>query len=221
MHSSPSKNSPRPFWNRLLSVVKAWRAQPSQVATIAPSSAFVLEKIAQRACIEQASRIVELGPGEGGTTEALLRQMGPGGRLLAIEKTAAFEAILKQIDDPRLAVEMGDAVDLHRFLKRHHMPSVDVVVSGIPFSSIAKCDGQRIVQAVHACLRPGGTFIAYQLHSDLCRIAEPLFGEVQRDHVVLNLPPLRIFTWVKDVEGCGTVPAPAPASLDRPLSATP
>lgn len=185
------------FTSRAWCVLKAWVRNPTQVATVCPSSPFVTEHLANRECVFQADQIIELGPGAGCTTDALLSRMRSDARLLAIEKTSAFSEALRSIEDPRLCVEFADACDLIDVAARHDIGSADVVISGIPFSSLPAMNAKRIVQSIHHMLRPGGVFIAYQLKPDIERFARPLFGPSRSEAVPMNLPPLRVYAWNK------------------------
>ncbi len=185
------------FVRRLFCVVSEWFRNPSQVATICPSSPFLTRHLADRECVRDADRIVELGPGTGGTTRALLSQMKPGSRLLSIEKTEAFADVLKEICDSRLHVELADACDLIEVVNQHRFSKADVVLSGIPFSALPSENAARIVQSIYDVLNPGGTFIAYQLRSDILDYVEPIFGAAKTESVAVNLPPLQIFVWTK------------------------
>ncbi|MEZ6089559.1 MAG: methyltransferase domain-containing protein [Pirellulaceae bacterium] len=166
-----------------------------------PSSPFLMENLANRDCIREASFVVELGPGAGGTTCAILSQMRADSQLLAIEKTEAFLEALQQIDDPRLTTVIGDASDLADILQKYGNESPDVVVSGIPFSSIPAPVAKAITRSIHQTLKPGGTFIAYQMRNDITRLAEPYFGTARTDSVALNLPPLHVYAWRKMAAG--------------------
>ncbi len=185
------------FAKQAVSVWKAWMKRPAVVATILPSSPFLTQNIADRECVREASVVVELGPGSGGTTAALLEQMREDSRLLAIEKMPAFKEALDEIADPRLIAEIGDAADLSETLKVHALGRPDLIVSGIPFSSLPAEVATAILQSVHQALRPGGTFIAYQVRSDVEKFALPLFGPPRRELIAMNLPPLKVFTWRK------------------------
>src|SRR5690606_32259922 len=59
--------------------------QPKQVGSIIPSSAFLERRLVRTGAVAQARTVVELGPGTGGTTKALLRALPSSGNLLAIE----------------------------------------------------------------------------------------------------------------------------------------
>ena len=185
------------FSKRALFVLKAWLKHPADVATICPSSPFLTENIAERDCIREASFILELGPGAGETTAALLHELKPDGRLLAIEKMPAFSEALDAIVDPRFTLEIGDAADLLDTLEKYSLCQPDVIVSGIPFSALPATTAKTIAESIHAALKPGGTFIAYQVRSDIERFARPLFGPSDSEVIAMNLPPLRVFTWRK------------------------
>ncbi|MGB7343303.1 MAG: SAM-dependent methyltransferase [Pirellulaceae bacterium] len=197
MPLSIAKPAAPSFAKRAFFVMRAWWKQPEDVATICPSSPYLTEHIADRVCVREASSLLELGPGAGGTTAALLTKMRPDSRLLAIDKMPAFGEALKEIVDPRLSIEIGDAVDLIGSLERHGFGQPDVIVSGIPFSALPNSVAKAIAQSVYAALAPGGTFIAYQVRSDIEQYALPLFGPSKCEVITLNLPPLKVFEWKK------------------------
>tara|TARA_R110002049_G_scaffold4601_4_gene31882 strand:- start:122418 stop:123002 length:585 start_codon:yes stop_codon:yes gene_type:complete len=178
-------------------VLKAWIQQPFQVASVCPSSTYLTEAIADRHCIRSANVVVELGPGAGDTTLALLKRMGPNSRLLAIEKSPELAEATREIDDPRLTTVHGDASELIDILAQQNISCVDVVVSGIPFSALPTGTAKRITRSIHHVLSPGGTFIAYQLREDIRSFARPLFGPAKTQSVAFNLPPLQVYSWTK------------------------
>lgn len=197
MSTAISARPKRTFIQQTGCVFKAWIRQPSQVATICPSSPFLTEHLADRECVRNADRIIELGPGAGGTTEALLAQMRPHSRLLAIEKTEAFAGALNTIEDPRLQIEIADACDLINLAAQSGFVDADVLISGIPFSTLPHSVAEQIINSVHEVLRPGGVFVAYQLKSNVKRYAQPLFGKPKTELIPINLPPLKAFVWRK------------------------
>ncbi|UCE32011.1 MAG: methyltransferase type 12 [Burkholderiales bacterium] len=173
--------------------------RPMEVASVIPSSRF-LEQAIVRACnAARADVIVELGPGTGGTTRALLAALPEHGRLLAIELIPDFAAMLGEIEDNRLRVHCGSAEDIGLALEKAGLPAPDVVVSGIPFSTMPHGTGQRIVGAIRAQLAPGGCFVAYQARDAVARLATPAMGPPRSEMAWLNIPPMRVFRWDKPV----------------------
>lgn len=180
-----------------LAFLREFLLRPGTVASVAPSSVYLEQRVVRAAALTDARVVVELGPGTGGTTRALLRAMPPQARLLAIESNPRFCARLRQrIADPRLVVQEGSAVDLLAHLEHRQMPAPDVVVSGIPFSTLPVDAAQRVAESIEACLAPGGRFVAYQLRAHVAVCAEPHLGAPQADWEWRNLPPMRVFRWV-------------------------
>ncbi|QDT03080.1 hypothetical protein K227x_14600 [Rubripirellula lacrimiformis] len=185
------------FLRRTWFVLNAWVKDPLHVATICPSSPFLTHHLANRDCVRNAERIIELGPGAGGTTQALLENMRFDAELLAVEKTQAFSEALASISDPRLNVSIADAIDLVDIVLDRKLGLADVVVSGIPFSSIPESVAKKITRSIYEVLRPGGVFIAYQLRSNVNDYARPYFGRAKTESIPINLPPLTAFVWTK------------------------
>jgi phospholipid N-methyltransferase len=181
-----------------LAFLRGFLARPLEVASVVPSSVFLEERVVRAAGLANAHCVVELGPGTGGTTRALLRALAPHARLLAIELNPAFCARLRRrIDDARLTVQAGSAETLAEHLAHRGLPAPDAIISGIPFSTLPSDSAQRIAAAIHACLAPGGRFVAYQLRAHVASYAPPYLGEPTVEWEWRNVPPMRVFRWVK------------------------
>lgn len=176
---------------------QAFLKAPTVVASAIPSSGFLERRLVETARVKQARTVVELGAGTGGTTRALLNAMGENTRLLAIERTEEFVAGLNGIRDSRLEVVHGCASDIGRELERLGAGPADAVISGIPFSTMPSELCRRIIREIHAALGSGGRFVAYQFTDRVADYARPVLGAAQVDHELLNIPPLRVFSWEK------------------------
>jgi len=177
---------------------QAFLKSPRVVASLVPSSPLLERRVVRAARLGDAELVVELGSGTGGTTRAMLEDMGPGARLLAFERTAELADALGGIDDDRLDVVNGCASRLCAELSQRNLGASDVVVSGIPFSNLPPELARDIVRQVHAGLKPGGRFIAYQVSDRVAKYATPVFGEPSIEHELCNIPPLRVFIWRKN-----------------------
>jgi phospholipid N-methyltransferase len=178
-----------------IAFLQGFLRRPQQVASVVPSSRFLERRLVSLAGIQRASLVVELGPGTGGTTRALLAALPPHARLLCIELDPDFAALLKRDSDPRLIVHHGSAEDLEQVLAAHGLGAPDVVVSGIPFSIIPPAVGTRVIESIRRALAPGGCFLAYQVRGTVAELAKPVFGEPDTRVELLNLPPVRVFRW--------------------------
>jgi len=185
---------------RLWRYVGLFVMRPTEVATLVPSSPILTRKLRELSRLECARSVVELGPGDGSTTRALLTAMPPDAKLLAIELVLGLVDILQTIDDARCIVEHADAADLESLMRRHDLGQADVIVSGIPFSNLAPEQATQIIDAVYRALTPGGTFVAYQVRDQIKSFAEHLFGEPEVCFVPWNLPPVSVYRWTKAAE---------------------
>lgn len=176
---------------------QAFLKSPRVVASAIPSSSFLKRRIVEAADPANARLVVELGAGTGGTTRSLLEALSPGGRLLAIERTDDFIDNLGRIDDTRFELVHGCASSICVELKRRDYPGADAVISGIPFSTMPPVLATEIIEAIYMALRPGGRFVAYQWTDRVADYARPVMGPPVVQHELLNVPPLRVFTWHK------------------------
>lgn len=171
--------------------------RPEQVGSVVPSSRFLERRIIEVAEISTARLVVELGPGTGGTTQAVLAALPRDSRLLAIEISPEFVARLKQNPDPRLVVHRGSAEHIREALAIHGMSRPDVVISGIPFSTMPRLLGQRIISSVWSSLNDDGRFVAYQFRSRVASLGQKLLGKPESELELLNVPPMRVYRWRK------------------------
>lgn len=182
--------------SKRLDFFRGFLKEPRQVGSVIPSSRYMERRIIEFAELEDAATVVELGPGTGGTTRALLDALPAGARLLAIDLDPRFTEIVARICDPRLVAQTGSAAELGAILRRHGLERADVVISGIPFSTMPAAAGSAILAAIRDSLSAHGLLVAYQFRAEVARLAEPVFGAPSRTAAVpLNIPPMRIWQW--------------------------
>jgi phospholipid N-methyltransferase len=173
--------------------------RPGMVGSVIPSSRYLERRVVREARLATARLAVELGPGTGGTTRAILRALPADATLLSIEINQDFLPTLRAIGDPRLVVHEGSASDLRAILEQHGLGAPDVVLSGIPFSTMKPALGRAIVQAVSDVLPPGGRFVAYQVRDRVEKLGREVFGPAAVQLELRNVPPMRVYRWEKTV----------------------
>lgn len=178
--------------------LRGFLRHPGQVGSVTPSSMRLEQRLVRSARAAGARVVVELGPGTGGTTRALLKAMRPDARLMAIELDPGFHARLSgAIRDPRFSMHLGSAEHIAGVLAAHQLPAPDAVISGIPFSTMPPEVADRIAAAIARVLAPGGRFVAYQVRAHVARYTKPYLGTPQQQWEWINVPPVRVFTWAR------------------------
>ncbi len=187
---------------------------PLQIGSVTPSSRFLERRILKTADISSARTIVELGPGTGGTTQAILCAMSPHARLLSIEINPYFYRLIRNINDKRLFAHLGSASELKEIITLYGLAAPDVIISGIPFSTMSHDTASRILAAISSLLAPFGRFVAYQASDRVVDLCQPFLGAARMELEFLNIPPMRVFRWEKQ-----DIRKDADAELPLPLAA--
>ena len=177
---------------------KRFLQRPLQVASIIPSSKALVERVAAKIDFSRARVIAEYGPGEGVHSREIARRMRPDAKLLLFELDGAFSRDLRRqfSDDPRVLVLHADAATLPEELSRSRIEQCDYIISGIPFSILEINKKRDLLQKTHDALKPGGSFIIYQVTNELKQHAT-FFNESESEYFLQNIPPMFITVFHK------------------------
>ena len=179
----------------LLLFARTFLKYPNMVGWMLPSSQWVVNHIVEEVDWDQASLIVEYGPGLGTITTKLLDRMRPDARLIALEINPIFATFLKkQLHDPRLRIIERSATEIAAVLAELGFSSADYVISGVPFKTMPHPVRDEIVRSTHGVLRPRGRFLVYQLSSVVLPYLEDTFQNVQKTSELLSFMPARVFS---------------------------
>ena len=179
---------------------------PRIVGAIAPSSQVLARAMVSHLDVSGAVRIVELGPGTGSFTRAVLQRLGPRARFVAIELEPAFVDQVRQ-QWPTVECVHASAESLAQIARDRGLVPIDHIISGLPFASLPTPMSRRILDGIQETLKPGGTFTTFQyLHAYRLatagvfrREATAHFGAPPRRRVVWrNVPPAFVLTWTKN-----------------------
>lgn len=168
---------------------------PGMVGAVFPSSKATIANMMQRVPWEDCQLVVEYGPGIGTFTHHLLEHLPAHAKLLAIDTSAHFVAHLsKTIRDPRFKAVLGSATDVERIVRQAGHDHADIVISGLPISSLPESVAQDMVKATYRVLKPGGAFLTYQYRLKARRLTEQAFDRIDKKYVLMNVPPNHL-TW--------------------------
>jgi phosphatidylethanolamine/phosphatidyl-N-methylethanolamine N-methyltransferase len=184
--------------NGRMALFQEFLKHPRRIGSVISSSHFLECRIVETAGIGSAKTIVELGPGTGGTTRAILKAMPQRSKLLSIERNPHLHTLVSRIKDHRLIAHLGDANGLEKILSNYGLDAPEVLISGIPFSTMSHGLGSQIVETISSVLAPGGRFVAYQVSKRVACLCRPILGPGQMEVELLNIPPHRVYRWQKN-----------------------
>ena len=165
--------------------------------TITPSSRVLVNRLLAPIDFEIANCIVELGPGNGCVTRALLMRMRPDARLICLEVNNDFVAELNDLNDPRLHVYNACASSIRPILDELAIQQVDHVVSSLPLALLDDAMVQNILRVVGMNLRDGGKFLQYQYSLKNYNDVKPIFKNVKLKFTLRNMPPAFVYECIK------------------------
>jgi len=167
------------------------------VASVAPSTKYVIKRVLKAMALDHARVVVEYGPAEGVMSRRILGRMRADGVLIAIERNENFVTALRRIKDRRLRVVHGDVQDVDRIVADNGFDAADVIVSGIPFSFFDKEGRVTLLRKTSGLLSPRGRFVAYQFTTHLIPLLKRYFRKINTQFEIRNLPPHFVFTCYK------------------------
>ncbi len=169
-------------------------AQPKTVGAIAPSSRALGRAMAAEIDPAAEGPVLELGPGTGVATEALIARGIEAKRIVAVEYDANF-ARLVAARFAGVKVIAGDAFALDKTLAAHPSAPFIGAISGVPLLNFSVAQRQAFLDGVLKRLRPGAPYVqfSYGLH---CPVAPPQGVTVRKAAFILfNLPPARVWVY--------------------------
>lgn len=168
------------------------------VASVTPSSKYLVERVLRAMDLERARIIVEYGAAQGVMTRRILQKMRPDARLIAVEfNRRLYDELVADLEDPRLVAVHGDVREIDQILARHGVDKADVIISGVPFAFFSGRARHELLNKTAHHLRHGGRFVPYQVTTHLITMLRDYFREVDVQFEVLNIPPHFVFTAIK------------------------
>lgn len=177
---------------------KSWLDNPGIAGAVSPSGPFLARMMARYVDPRKKGPIVELGPGTGAITEALLERGIAPQRLFLIEYDPEFCCLLRR-RFPGVHVIKGDAYQLSKTLQGRLRRPPPAIVSSLPL--LLKPESQRLALLAEAsgCMAPDGCFVQFT-YSPLSPIPRDKLSAlalhaVASPPVWLNLPPARVWIY--------------------------
>jgi phosphatidylethanolamine/phosphatidyl-N-methylethanolamine N-methyltransferase len=179
-----------------LQFLKGLIARPKNVGAIAPSSPALAKAIARQIDLPIDGAVLELGPGTGVVTEAIIKRGIAPERITTIEYDPDFVAMVAK-RFPKVRVVQGDAFDFIRTLGLKDDDRFAAIISGLPLLNHPPARRQVLIESALARLKPGAPYIQFSYGMNP-PIPAPAGTTVKRAALVLlNLPPARVWVYRK------------------------
>ncbi|RWM16674.1 MAG: methyltransferase domain-containing protein [Mesorhizobium sp.] len=178
-----------------LKFFKGWIDKPKAVGSIVPTSSITARKMASVVDPDSGLPVLEVGPGTGVITRAILAQGVKPENLYAVEYSTDFVRHLRQLY-PGVNVIEGDAFNLDATLGDRSGLIFDSVISGVPLLNFPVAQRVAYVESLLDRI-PTGRPVVQLTYGPLSPIP-PGRGDYTVEHfhfVIRNIPPTQLWIY--------------------------
>jgi phosphatidylethanolamine/phosphatidyl-N-methylethanolamine N-methyltransferase len=175
--------------------IRSWIEKPISTGAVMPSSRVLARAMARYVDPESNGPVIELGPGTGPVTQALVRQGIDPARLVLVEFNPDFCRLLRA-RYPAATVVQGDAYRLRRLLDGYVDERAAAVVSGLPLVTKPLRTRLRLISDAMTLLATGAPFVQFT-YAMVPPIPKGLSGvRAEASELIwMNLPPARVWVY--------------------------
>jgi len=175
--------------------IRSWIERPLTVGAVTPSGKVLARTMARYVDPNSSGPVVELGPGTGPVTEALVKAGVEPSRLVLVEFDPTFCRILRA-RYPEATLVQGDAFSLRRLLETLLLQPAAAVVSGLPLITKPLRMRLRLIRDAFDLMVPGAPFVqfTYSVASPLPKRLGGVSVEAS-ERIWMNIPPARVWVY--------------------------
>src|SRR6201996_2828549 len=177
--------------------IRSWIERALPVGAVTPSGKNLARTMARYVDPSSDGPVVELGPGTGPVTEALVEAGVSPSRLVLVEFNPALCRILRS-RYPDATLVQGDAYSMRRLLEALLIQPAAAVVSGLPLITKPLKMRMRLLRDAFDLMLPGAPFVQFTYS-----VASPVpkrlggFTAEASERIWLNIPPARVWVYRK------------------------
>ena len=177
--------------------LRSWIEKPLHMGAVMPSGRLLARTMAQYVDPHGTGPVIELGPGTGAITNALVQHGIDQKRLVLVEYNPGFCALLRD-RYPQAKVVQGDAYRLRDTLWNVLGMPASAVVSGLPLVNKPMLTRMKLVRDAFAAMAPNAPFVQFT-YSVVPPIPKSLPGVTTEasERIWMNLPPARVWVYRK------------------------
>jgi phosphatidylethanolamine/phosphatidyl-N-methylethanolamine N-methyltransferase len=177
--------------------LRSWIEKPLHMGAVMPSGRVLARTMAEYVDIDSDRPVIELGPGTGAITNALIAHGVDQKRLVLVEYNPGFCALLRD-RYPQATVVQGDAYALRDSLWNVLSAPASAVVSGLPLVTKPMLTRLKLIRDAFVAMAPGSPFVQFT-YSVAPPIPKSLPGVSTEasERIWMNLPPARVWVYRK------------------------
>jgi phosphatidylethanolamine/phosphatidyl-N-methylethanolamine N-methyltransferase len=174
--------------------IGSWIKKPLAVGAVTPSSKPLARAMAQYVDPHSDGPVIELGPGTGPITDALVERGVKPSRLVLVEFNPTFCQMLRQ-RFPEATVVQADAYRLRDSLAGFSRHETSAIVSGLPLMTKPLRTRMRLLREALALLQPQAPFVqfTYAVVPPIPKLAGVKVEASER--IWRNMPPARVWVY--------------------------
>ena len=178
--------------------IRSWFEKPLTMGAISPSGKLLARTMASYVDPSVPGPVIELGPGTGPVTEALVEQGVDPSRLVLVEFNPDFCRLLRT-RYPDATVIRGDAYSLRRMLGSMLEQPAAAIVSGLPLVTKPLKTRVRLIREAFRLMQPNAPFVQFT-YAVMPPIPKALGGVSTEasERIWMNVPPARVWVYRKD-----------------------
>lgn len=177
--------------------LRSWFERPLVTGAVTPSGKMLARTMASYVDPRLDGPVIELGPGTGPVTEALIRRGIAQERLVLVEYNPDFCKLLQK-RFPRATIVRGDAYDIATTLGSMITEKAAAMVSSLPLFTKPLEQRLDLLNAGHAMMHAGAPFVqfTYAVVPPIpARCDAGTYTASRSNRVWLNLPPARVWVY--------------------------
>ncbi|MCO4317245.1 class I SAM-dependent methyltransferase [Phyllobacterium sp. 21LDTY02-6] len=174
---------------------KGWMHGPKAVGSILPTSSVTARRMASVVNPQSGLPVLELGPGTGVITKAILQRGVAPSDLYCVEYSSEFAEHLRE-DFPGVNIVEGDAFDLDTTLGEQRGQKFDSVVSAVPLLNFPVNDRVKIIEDLLRRI-PHGRPVVQITYGPMSPVPAGR-GNYKIEHldfIIRNVPPARLWVY--------------------------
>ena len=178
--------------------IRSWIEKPLTTGAVTPSGRALARTMAAYIDPSRPGPVIELGPGTGPVTAALLAQGIDPSRLVLVEFDPIFCRLLRA-RYPAATVVQGDAYGLKRLLTGVLEEPAAGVVSGLPLFTKPLRMRLRLLFEAFGLMSPSAPFVqfTYNAVAPIPKRLDRVSAE-SSERVWMNIPPARVWVYRRD-----------------------